>query len=124
MTINENTPLPRCRYWTINSHVQCGRPFNHELGHENGTLTTPRDQWELMPIPVFCIKASDPFACAIIREWFIMAASYRKQDKDCKKDVNGKLIAEMVPKEKLIGALNRLAEFRTYQETYGTKTPD
>lgn len=63
-------------------------------------------------IPVFMVKASDPFACAVIQCWIAIADSHK---------VKG---ARTVTTEKVDGARKRLREFRAWQQKYGTKVPD
>ena len=92
-------------------------PDGHTQTHGNGLLTpTPtQDTWTLPPVPVFGIKASDPFACAVIRVWLAMASSYKSER-------NG--VVHRVSHEKIVGAWNRLREFENWQEANGTKLPD
>jgi hypothetical protein len=105
--------MATCRFKNEKGQA-CGMPHGHKLKHGNGLLTQgPSQVWTEEPCPTFCIKASDPFACAMIRVWVVMASSYK--DKDGKRQVN---------QEKVKGALDRLEEFEWYQFQYGTKTPD
>jgi hypothetical protein len=111
--------MNRCPFVNQNG-VQCGRPDGHGNGHENGTLTpTPgRDVWTIPSVvvesvPVFSIKASDPFACSIIRIWITLASTW--------KDKDGKRI---ISDDKINGACDRYGEFKQYQLDHGYKVPD
>lgn len=116
--------MKRCKY--VNQvGQQCGMPEGHSFQHANGLLTTPRDTWDLPPIrnvssiPTFTIKASDPFACAVIRTWCIMAASWRGKVVDPKTGER-----KTVSLEKINCAFGRLEEFLLWQYNNSTKVPD
>ncbi len=74
--------MATCRFQNQDGQ-RCGMPHGHELEHGNGLLIQGANQvWTEIPIPVFTIKASDPFACALIRTWMILARSFRQTQAD------------------------------------------
>lgn len=94
-----------------NQRLPCVRDEGHIGGcnpFSSNVPVTPCDE-----VPVFAVKASDPFACAVIQVWINIAESYRKQDG-----------VRPVPAAKIAGARERLREFRNWQEKCGTKIPD
>lgn len=125
MTPQPKTPIS-CPYVNQDG-VTCGLPYKHEHSHSNGLLTPTagRDTWRLN-VPIFVIKATDPFACAIIRSWVIMAASFRGPLETVDTPQGKVERRATVSPEKVNGALDRLNEFRNWQTDYHdlVKVPD
>jgi hypothetical protein len=115
--------MARCKaqFQTSCGMLQCGLPQGHYGSHSKADGAVDRiwsDQEAYIPtedVPIFRIKASDPFACAIIRCWIVIASSYKR--------LAGKETIR-VSAEKISGAEDRLQEFLLWQQEHGTKVPD
>ena len=109
----------RCEAMYGKSGIQCGLPKGHTTEHSkaDGAVNTTWDETNARypEVPVFKVKASDPFSLAIIRCWIVMASAY--------KQVIGKEIIK-ISQEKLEGAEQRFQEFSRWQAENGTKVPD
>jgi len=83
----------------VNEHgIQCGLPAAHPGAHE------PNEQL-IEPDP-FCIRATDPFALAMIRAWISAATAHK------------------VPAVKIQRAEEHFNEIARWQRRHGTKLPD